>query len=333
MRNQGAVSLRRLDNEDDYEAVIGKCSGITGYHRWFFLAAFAKVKGLRLEAFAVETRGETIGAFPVLLRSRGLISMANDVHVPNIGPVALEQERLPDVLRAADNYLRNRRAVVAKWCFAPGLDVPPEYLTRFDFRTSYEENFMVPADRSPAEQLAAMNRNLRREIRSAESRGWYVQAADNAAVADWFADHIGNAYQRKGETPEYTREMALRLIEILGCHPRMLWRSVHDGAGQLIALTASIIDNERLWCWLLVGDHNRRPSPHALAYWDFIQWSLSCGLACDFSGAPNEGIRNFKLRGLGSVVEHSLKAERMSPAAYRALRNLHGMSRKYMGRD
>lgn len=323
MRNRTKTTLQRLESEDDYEAEIAKCTGVTGYHRWFFLDAIARAMELRFEAFAVEANGETIGVFPVLLRRRGLISAANDLSIPHVGPLLRDPARLPDVLGAADSYLRRQRVVVTKWRFAPSANVAPEVVTAFGFLVSPEDHFMVPADRSPADHIAVMKRQQRQELRLAESQGLQARAANVPEIADWFADRVGDAYHRQGIDSEYTRSAARQLVDLLGQDHRMLWRSLHDASGQVVALTANIIDIERLWCWMLIGDRAHRPTPHATAYWDSIQWSLSHGLSCDFGGAPNEGIRNFKMR-MGGVSEQGFRGERVSPAAYRKLRALHG---------
>jgi CelD/BcsL family acetyltransferase involved in cellulose biosynthesis len=323
MKNRTKTTLHRLESEEDYEAEIAKCAGVTGYHRWFVLDAIARVLELRFEAFAVEVNGETIGVFPVLLRRRGLISAANDLSIPHVGPLLRDPSHLGDVLSAADSYLRRQRAVVTKWRFAPGSNVAPEVVTAFGFLVSPEEHFVVPADRSPADHLAAMKRGQRQELRLAESRGLHARAAHIPEIADWFADRVGDAYHRQGIDSEYSRSAARQLVDLLGRDHRMLWRSLHDASEQIVAVTVGIIDVERLCGWMLIGDHNHRPSPHAMAYWDSIQWSLSHGLSCDFGGAPNEGIRNFKIR-MGGVSEQGFRGERVSPAAYRNLRALYG---------
>ena len=42
--------LHELADEQAYEAELAECAGVTGYHRWFFLAAFAEALGLRMRA-------------------------------------------------------------------------------------------------------------------------------------------------------------------------------------------------------------------------------------------------------------------------------------------
>jgi hypothetical protein len=108
----------------------------------------------------------------------------------------------------------------------------------------------------------------------------------------------------------------------------MLWRSVRDQAGRTLVMNASIIDTERLWGWLLVGDPVPGPSPHVAAYWDAIQWSLSRQLSCDFGGAPTAGIRSFKA-AMGGETELCSVAERVRPKAYRQVRTLHARLSDY----
>jgi hypothetical protein len=323
--------LREINNEEEYESELANCVGVTGFHRWFFLKALSESLGIRMRVFAVESSGRVIGVLPILLRKRGPLSTANYLPVPHVGPLVRDMARLPDVLTAAEPFLLRQLTVVTKWAFAPGLPVPAEPLARAGFQVSTDENFFVPAGRSPADHLAAMPRGNRREVALSQSRGLKVTAADVPAIRDWFADRVDNPYRRQGTTPDYSRAAARRLVDLLGEDQRMLWRAVHDDQGQLLAVGANIIDTERVWTWLLVGEHNARPSPHVAAYWDVLEWSLGHGLACDFGGAPNPGIRKFKLR-MGGEAGAYLVAERVRPDSYRKLRSLYaGLSARRSG--
>jgi len=53
------MALHELSDEQAYEAELAHCVGVTGYHRWFFLAALAEALGLRLRAFAVSAGATT----------------------------------------------------------------------------------------------------------------------------------------------------------------------------------------------------------------------------------------------------------------------------------
>ena len=115
---------------------------------------------------------------------------------------------------------------------------------------------------------------------------------------------------------DYSLPVARALMERLADHQRMRWRSVRDSDGRLLVLNASIIDEDRLWGWLLAGEPGARADPHIAAYWDAISWALGQGLGCDFGSAATEGIRNFKTR-LGCALEHCAVAERVRPRFYR----------------
>jgi hypothetical protein len=106
------ATLRKLDDEREYEAEIGQCVGVTGYHHWFFLSALAAAHHYEFQAFAVESAGERLGVLPLLFRRRGPVSTVNFVPVGCIGPVlhgeALSAGRLGELLHAAEPVLRGQ---------------------------------------------------------------------------------------------------------------------------------------------------------------------------------------------------------------------------------
>lgn len=329
MARSTTLALRELDSEEAYEAELAKCTGVTGYHRWFFLHALSEALGLRLRAFGVDADGEPIGVLPVLLRRRGPVSTINYLPVQHVGPVLRDEWRLADALRAADPYLLRQRAVVTRWAFAPGVTVDSEILTRRGFHVSLEENFFVPADRSLEGHLAALPKKQRWEIKVGQSRGMYAGPSTPEEITEWFPNRVSDPYERQGIVPSYSRAAARQLAERLATDPRMQWRSVRNDE-RLLAMTVAIVDPSRLWFWLLVGERVKGPSPHAIGYWDLIESSLSRGLACDFGGAPTQGIRDFKVR-MGGVLERGVTAERVRPRAYRVGRSLHArISRAWM---
>ena len=156
-----SLVLHELADEQAYEAELAECVGVTGYHRWFFLAALADALGLRLRAFAVEERGERLGVVPLLFRRRGPVSTVNYLPVPHVGPVlrgeALRAGRLPELLRAVEPILLRERVIVTKWAFAPGVDVPTGQLAARGFEVVFRENFVVPATTSVDGYLKALS--------------------------------------------------------------------------------------------------------------------------------------------------------------------------------
>jgi hypothetical protein len=99
------ATLRELRSEDEYEAQLAKCVGVTGYHRWFFLKALSESIGFRMRMFAVEKGSDTIGVLPILLRRRGPISTANYLPIAHAGPLLRDATALTDVLTAAEPWL------------------------------------------------------------------------------------------------------------------------------------------------------------------------------------------------------------------------------------
>src|SRR5215469_4857618 len=98
-----ATTISELNDEQAYEAEIGECVGVTGYHHWFFLSALADALGLEFRTFAVDSGGERLGAVPLLFRRNGPVSTVNFLPVGCIGPVirgeALRAGRVGELLR------------------------------------------------------------------------------------------------------------------------------------------------------------------------------------------------------------------------------------------
>jgi Acetyltransferase (GNAT) domain len=326
MLRSKALTLRELTNEGAYEAQLAACAGVTGFHHWFFLRALSDALGLRFRAFAVDAAGSPAGVLPVLLRRRGPLSTANYLPVPHVGPVLRTDGMragmtLEDEVRAAEPYLLRERTVVTKWMFGPGIAVDRAMLADRGFEVAVRDNFVVPADRPAAEHLATLPAKLRSEIRSGLARGMQAGPSTREEILSWFPARVATPYERQGIAPDYSRAVASELAERLADDPRMLWRSVRAG-DRVLAVSAGIVDTGRVWEWLIGGERVKGPSPHLIAYSDVIDWSLGRGLACDFGGAPTEGIRAFKVR-MGCVAEPCVVAERIRPRAYRAARSLH----------
>jgi hypothetical protein len=289
----GRAVLHEIDGED-YETEIEKCSGVTGYHRWFFLKALSESLGLGLRAFAVEKGGSTIGVVPFVLRSRGPVSTSNFLPFPYVGPLVRDASYLDDVLAAADQFKRGRIILAMRWAFAPGSQVAAEPLTERGFQITTLENLVVPADRSPEEHLAFVTGRRRSYIRAWQDRGGTAGPADPAEIKEFFAEQVGVAYRRQGAVPPYSPDACRMIVDRLGTDPRMVWRASHDENGRLISVIANVMGADRLYFWLIAGGYDTKPSPQILAYWDTIQWSLNHGLAWDMGGWPSPGIRRFK---------------------------------------
>jgi CelD/BcsL family acetyltransferase involved in cellulose biosynthesis len=319
------LGLDELSDEQAYEAELGYCVGVTGYHRWFFLSALAEALGLRLRAFAVSAGGERLGVVPLLLCRRGPVSTANYLPVPHIGPVlagdALRSGRLAEVLGALEPVLLRERVAVTKWSFAPGVAVREADLAARGFEVSRQANYLVPRTTSVEDYLTGLTPKQRAAIRRGDARGLRAGQSSLDEITRWFPERISGPYERQRVAPDYTLAAARALAARLAADPRMLWRTVRDDA-RVLAVNACIVDGDRLWGWLLAGDRVPGPSPHVAAYWDAITWSRSRGLGCDFGGAPTSGIREFKI-AMGGELESCWVAERVRPRAYRAARALH----------
>jgi hypothetical protein len=325
------LRLRELTDERAYEAELAECVGVTGYHRWFFLTTLAAALGLRMRAFAVDAGGDRLGVVPVLFRRRGPVSTVNYLPVSQIGPVlrgeALRSGRADEMLRAVEPVLRAERAVVTRWAFSPGLDAAASSLAARGFQVSFQESFVVPGTLSVEDYLKRLAPKQRAAVRRGALRGLTAGMSTRDEITRWFPWKLSGG-QRRGGLPEYSLAAGRILAERLADDPRMYWRSVRTADGRTLVMNASIVDIDRLWGWLLVGEAVPGPSPHVAAYWDAVQWSLGRGLACDFGGVPTSGIREFKV-AMGGEAELSEVAERVSPRSYRMVRELHDRLASY----
>ena len=144
------VAVYQLDNEQDYEAEVGQCVGVTGYHHWFFLSAMAQALDMQFRAFAVDADGKRLGVVPLLFRRRGPVSTVNLLPIGCIGPLirgeALRAGLLGELIKGVEPVLRAHRTVAAKWAFSPGLNVQREHLAMPGFEVSEWENYVMPGD-------------------------------------------------------------------------------------------------------------------------------------------------------------------------------------------
>ena len=215
--------LHELPDEQAYEAELAECLGVTGYHRWFFLAALADALGLRLRAFAVADRGERIGVVPLLFRRRGPVSTVNYLPVPHVGPVlraqALRAGQLPRLLRAVEPMLMRARVMVTKWGFAPGVDVPAGPLAARGFEVARKENFVVPATTSVDDYLKALPEAKRAAIKRCDRRGMRAGPSTRDEITRWFPERVAEPYLRQGIAPDYSLPAARSLAARLAGHP------------------------------------------------------------------------------------------------------------------
>jgi CelD/BcsL family acetyltransferase involved in cellulose biosynthesis len=320
------VPLTELSDEASYEAEISHCIGVTGYHHWFFLQALAEAFGMRMRAFAVDADGERLGVVPLLFRNRGPVSTANFLPVMGTGPVlrppALHAGRVVELVRAVEPVLLRERTVVTKWSFAPGLEVSLQALAGHGFETGAADSYAVPGALSIDGYLKGLSHTYRRKLLGLERRGLRTGPSTRADILDWLPRQMSKMHRGQDMASDYSLPVARALMERLVDHPRMRWCSVRNSDGDLLALNACVIDENRLWGWLLAGEPVPGPSPHMAACWDGIQWALPQGLGYDFGSAPTEGNRNFKI-WLGGELERCAMAERVRPRFYRTGRDLH----------
>jgi hypothetical protein len=316
------ATIYELDDEQAYEAEIGQCVGVTGYHQWFFLSALADALNYEFRAYAVDSARERLGVVPMLIRRRGPVSTANFSPVGCIGPVirgeALRAGRVGELLHGVRPVLRRNRTVAARWAFSPGLNVSAADLVRSGFEVLPWENYVIPGTKSVDDLLKSMTRSRRqsihRHLRRGEDRGITVAAASAAEIIRCLPGQIAAVYERQGRSPLYNPAEILALTERLASHPRMLWRTVKEPNGDVVGAAGCVIGEDRLWGWLITGTPVNGVSVQALCYWDLIKWSLARGLALDLGGAPNDGIRELKV-SLGADVEPAVRVLQFRPAA------------------
>ena len=320
------TTLCELTTEDAYEAAVSQCVGVSGYQHWFFLSALAGALGLDFRAYAVDSGSDRLGVVPLLLKRSGPVSLVNFLPVGGIGPMptgeAFRAGRVPELLRGIEPVLLRNRAVAARWAFAPGLPLKPEDLEVRNFETFEWENFVLPADKSKDDVWKSMSTGRRQSVRQTEKKGVTVSDSLPEEISDWFPGQMTATYDRDDSVRGYTAEVINALTSRLADHPRMLWRTAKGEDGTLYGMTASIVGEDRLWGWQIVGPPVKSMSPHTLLHWDSITWSRERDLAYDMGGVPSEGVR---------VIKHSLAGEsetvygtfRFRPsAAYRAATKL-----------
>jgi hypothetical protein len=317
-----ATTICELDDEQTYEAEVSECVGVSGYHHWFFLSALADALGLKFRAFAVDSGGERLGVVPLLFRRSGLVSTVNFLPVGCIGPVirgeALRAGRVGDLLRGAEPVLRSHRTVAARWAFSPGLHLSPGDLVFPKYEAFEWENFVMPAAKSVEDIWKSMSTGRRQSVRQTEKRGVTVTDSSAEEIAGWFPGQMSDLYEREGRIPAYNLAVVQSLTQRLAGHPRMLWRTAKGEDDTIYGMTASIIGEDRLWGWQIVGPSVRSMSPHTLLHWDSIKWSRTRELAYDMGGVPSDGVRVMK-GSLGAEAERVAGVFRFRPsAAYKA---------------
>lgn len=320
------ATLHKLDNEQDYEAELGQCVGVTGYHHWFFLSALAAAHHYEFQAFAVESAGERLGVLPLLFRRRGPVSTANFVPLGCIGPVlrgeALHAGRLGEMLHGAGPVLRRHRTIATRWGFSPGLKVNTEELVSGGLEVYPWDSYIIQGTKSVDDLLKSMSRSrrqsLNRHVRRGQERGVTVGEASAEEITRCLPQQVVAVYDRQGRPPLYNLAQVRALTDRLASHPRMLWRVVKGPDGEVAGLAGAVIGDDRLWGWLISGVPVHQVSVQLLCYWDMINWSLSRGLTLDMGGAPNEGIHELRI-SLGAEIETAVRAFKFHPrVAYKA---------------
>jgi hypothetical protein len=320
------MTICELD-EHAYEAELSQCVGVTGYHHWFFQKALADAFNYKFRALAVDSAGERLGVVPLLFRRRGPVTTVNySTPVAPAGPVlrgeALRAGRMTELLRELRPVLLRHLTVAARWDFLPDLNVQPENLTAAGRRAGTWENYVVPATKSADDCWKAMSTGRRQSIRQTEARGVAVRDSTPEEITQWFPEQMTALYVKQGSASPYHEAAVRPMTQQLASHPRMLWRTAHGEDGTPYAMTASIVGDERLWGWQMVGAPVRSISPHTLLHWDSIKWASARELAYDMGGVPNEGIRVVK-RSLGAEAEAIVGAFEVHPAvAYQAAARL-----------
>jgi len=320
------ATLVELNDERAYEAEISQCVGVTGYHHWFFLSALAEALDLEFRAFAVDSDGARLGAVPMLFRRSGPVSMVNFLPVGCIGPVlrgeALRAGRMGELLLGLEPVLLRHRAVAARWAFSPGLRLNPTELAFPKFEAFEWENFVMPAAMSVDDVWKSMSTGRRQSVRQTEKRGVLVTDSSVEEITGWFPEQMAELYKREGRIPAYRLPVVRTLAERIADHPRMLWRTAKGEDGTIYGMTASVIGEDRLWGWQIVGPSVRSMSPHTLLHWDSIKWSREQELAYDMGGVPSDGVRVMK-HSLGADAETAVGVFRFRPsAAYKAAQTL-----------
>ena len=321
------MAICELGDEQAYEAELSQCVGVSGYHHWFFQRALADAFNYKFRAFAVDSAaGERLGVAPLRFTRLGPVTTVNFTPVSVAGPVlrgeAIRAGRMTELLRELRPVLRRHLTVAARWDIAASLNVKPEDLTAMGRRAGTWESYVLPATTSADDCWKAMSAGRRQSIRQTEARGVVVRDSTPEEITQWFPEQMTALHAIHPRMPLNNEAAVRSLATQVAGHPRMLWRTAHGEDGTLYGMTASVVGDERLCGWQMVGPPVRAMSPHTLLHWDSVKWASARGLAYDMGGVPNEGIRVMK-RSFGAEAEAMVGAFQFYPAvAYPAAARL-----------
>lgn len=325
-------AIYEVDNEQEYEAELDQCVGVSGYQHWFFLSALVEALGMDFRAFAVEFKGQRLGVLPLLFRRRGPISTANLVPFscgPLIRGEALRAGLVGELFRGVEPVLRRNRVATARWTFSPALKVNSQDLIIPGFEVSTWDNYVIPGTKSLDDLRKEMSRGRRQSIKKTEAHGVFAEDSSIEEIKHWFPEQVSGVYGRQEILPPYSLAQLRLITERLASHPSMMWRTAKGPDGSPLGMSVSIVGDDRLWGWQMVGAPMRGISVQTLLHWDSTKWCLDRGLAYDIGGVPNEGIRVVKA-SLGAELETAVGISRPPAGAYKKAMSIYnwGMNAK-----
>jgi hypothetical protein len=284
---------------------------VTAFHTYRWLTLAAAMTGTKFLPLVVISDGDDVGVAPLLIRRRGVLSFANWVPFPYLGPL-VPAALLGACLDALQGVARRQGVIRQQQSFPPGGTVDVEALGARGFSTTEDQTYVVDTRRSEEELWAALERRCRKAIRKAEREGVRIRDAVDggalgAAVQGAFAARGLHSGYRDPFPPSPERLAGLGLVVryVVAIQEERVLGSVvafaHDGAALL---------------WQGgVPPGFRGTQANVLLHWDAICWARRIGAhSFDLVGLPDEGIGRFKSQFGGSLQQYTV-AQRNSALA------------------
>ncbi|MEA3214011.1 MAG: hypothetical protein QOJ19_167 [Acidimicrobiia bacterium] len=274
---------------------------VTPFHTFRWLALAAAMTGTRFMPLVVRFAGEDVGVAPLMIRRRGVVSLANWLPFPYLGPLVPV-----DLLGASLDALRPREnfsgVIRQQQSFAPETGVDERSLTARGFSVRYDPTYVVDTRPTEEQMWAALEGRCRTKIRKAEREGVLIEEAVDGSTlrevvqAAFDARDLNSGYE--GAFPPSPSVLASLHLAIRNVVATVDGHSV----GGLVSIATE--DRALIWQGGVLPDF-RGTHANVLLYWDAIKWAHRIGVgSIDLVGVPDEGIGRFKSQFGASLTEY-----------------------------
>lgn len=274
---------------------------VTAFHSFEWLRLAAAMTGTRFVPLVVTLGAEDIGIAPLLLRRRALLSLANWVPFPYLGPLvpAAHLSGCLDALRRREiryGVIRQQQS------FPVGATVPLDVLTERRFSVQNDTTIVVDTCLTEEELWAALEGRCRTAIRKAEQLGVTVQEAADTTTLGAVVELV---FAARGLRSGYEEAFPPGLQTLDGLAAEVHSTVAICGGEEVGALVSLVHDRAGLIWQGGVLPAARATHANVMLYWDAIRWAHSAGaVSVDLVGLPDDGIRRFKSQFGGSLREY-----------------------------